>query len=470
MNQAKKINLSIILFSFTILFISFFYNYNYSFFLLIPSFLILLITSIPILISNDHNVFSPLCYLIYFIFLNLFLRNLYIIYDYPSKSYVDGIFLLYESKDLLIKPVLLTLTGFIFFTLGYLFYRSKSAYPKNTNNSVNWNSKKLNLLSFVLSLISLISLIKFIVASKLNFLLITLKSFSSYRGTATDLSDYNANGFLRVLIQLSLVVFYINYIHFKKSQNKTFSNKFYLIFSFLISLLFFFFTQSRSGVMFLFINCFLINYYLNFNKFSYKRLLVLSTIVVLFFSFMTSLRGGSGFDLNDAFQDSLFSVLDPLVANNGGIDTSKTAHIINYVDKHNDFKYGSGYLFIFSSFIPRTIWPNKPVNIDSEVGIKIYGATSYGTGAVPPGLIAESYWNFGYLGILIIPFIVGIFTRRIHNYFKIINNDNNKILLYVVCFIGVPYSCFGSSITSALIGLIYLLVPLYLSLKYISKI
>ena len=468
MNQAKRINLSIIFFSFIILFISFFYNYNYSFFLLIPSFLILLITSFPILISNEHNVFSPLCYLIYFIFLNLFLRNIYIIYDFPSKSYVDGIFLLYESKDLLIKPVLLTLTGFIFFTLGYLFYSYK---PFMINKKpVIWNSKKLNLLSFVLSFISFISLIKFVISSKVNLLLVTLQAFSNYRGVSEDLSDYNANGFLRVLIQLSTIVFYINYVRFKKSQNKTFSNKFYLIFSFLISLLFFFFIQSRSGVVFLFINCFLINYFLNFNKFSYKKLLVLFAVVVLFFSFMTSLRGGSGFDLKDAVQDSLFSVLDPLVANNGGIDTSKTAHIMNYVDKHNDFKYGSGYLFIFSSFIPRAIWPNKPVNIDTEVGMKVYNATSYGTGAVPPGLIAESYWNFGYLGILIIPFIVGIFTRRIHNYFKIINNDNNKILLYVVCFIGIPYSCFGSSITSALIGLIYLLVPLYLSLKYISKI
>ena len=184
MNQAKRINLSIIFFSFIILIISFFYNYNYSFFLLIPSFLILLITSLPILISNEHNVFSPLCYLIYFIFLNLFLRNIYIIYDFPSKSYVDGIFLLYESKDLLIKPVLLTLTGFIFFTLGYLFYSYK---PFMINKKpVIWNSKKLNLLSFVLSFISFISLIKFVISSKVNLLLVTLQAFSNYRGVSED--------------------------------------------------------------------------------------------------------------------------------------------------------------------------------------------------------------------------------------------------------------------------------------------
>tara|TARA_B100001059_G_scaffold13776_1_gene11140 strand:+ start:21569 stop:22990 length:1422 start_codon:yes stop_codon:yes gene_type:complete len=467
MHQAKRINLMILIISLMLISISFFYDYDYTFFVMIPSFLILLITSFPILISNEHNIFSPLNYLIYFIFLNIIIRNLYILFDIPSTSYINANFLLFESKDILIKPILLTLVGFIFFTIGYLFYPYK--YSINKKKNIKWNVRKLNLLSLVLSSISFISLVKFIASSKLNLLLITIQSFSSYRGISDNLSDYNANGLLRVLIQLSIVVFYINYLHYKTSQVKSFSNKFYLVISFLISILFFFFVQSRSGVIFLFINCFIINYYLNFNKFSYRRLLVLFSMVVLFFSFMTSLRSGSGFDLKDAVQDSLFSVLDPLVANNGGIDTSKTAHIMNYVDKHNDFKYGSGYLFIFSSFIPRAIWPNKPVNIDTEVGNKVYNANAYGSGAVPPGLIAESYWNFGYLGILIITFIVGIFTRRLHNYFKIINNDNNKILLYVVCFIGIPYSCFGSSITSALIGLIYLLVPLYLSLKYISK-
>ena len=468
MNQAKRINLMILTVSLMVILISFFYDYDYTFFVMIPSFLILLITSVPILISNEHNVFSPLNYLIYFIFLNIIIRNLYILYDYPSKSYVDGIFLLYESKDLLIKPVLLTLFGFVFFTIGYLSYSFK--YLDNKKNIIKWNLKKLNLLSLILSFISFISFIKFIASSKINFLLITLEAFSSYRGTSTNLSEYSANGLLRVLIQLSLIVFYINYIRFKRSNKKSFLNKFFLVFSFLISILFFFFVQSRSGVIFLFINCFIINYYLNNYKLSFKGLLILFPVVILFFSFMTSIRGGSNFDLKETFQKSLFAVLDPLVANNGGIDTSKTAHIINYVDKHNDFKYGSGYLWIFSSFIPRTIWPNKPVNIDTEVGNKIYGASSYGTGAVPPGLIAESYWNLGYLGILIIPFILGLFTRYLHAYFKKIQNNNNKILFYVVCFIGIPYSCFGSSIVSALVGLIYLLVPLYLSLKYITKI
>ena len=105
-----------------------------------------------------------------------------------------------------------------------------------------------------------------------------------------------------------------------------------------------------------------------------------------------------------------------------------------------------------------------------KLEVKFMALLVFGTGAVPPGLIAESYWNLGYLGILFVPFLLGIFTRHIHTYFRYIDsNNNNKVLFYVVCFMNIPYSCFGSSITSALIGVIYLLVPLYLSLKYITK-
>ncbi len=467
MTKAKNINISILFISFIIIAISFFYDYNLSFFVMVPSFLILLITSFPILISNEHNLFSPLNYLIYFIFLNIIIRNLYVIYDYPSVDYNNYVFLLFTNKDILIKPILLTLLSFIFFIMGYLLFTYK--YKSKVKENRQWNIKKMYLLSFFLLMISSISFIKFITSSNLDLLTITLQSLSSYRGTSQNLAEYNAGGFLRILIQLSVIVFYINYIHYLRVKKKSFFNKFFLIISFFISLLFFFFIQSRSGFLFIFINCFMISYYVNNYKFSYKKLFVLSSIVVLSFSFMTSIRGGSNFDIIKSFEKSVFAILDPLVANNGGIDTSKTSHIINYVDKNNDFKYGSGYLWIFSSFIPRTIWANKPVNIDTEVGMKIYGATTFGSGAVPPGLVAESYWNLGYFGIIAIPFVLGLFVRFLHNYFRNINDDDNMILLYVICFVGFAYSCFGSSIVSAIVGIIYLFVPLYLSLRYISK-
>ena len=376
--------------------------------------------------------FSPLNYLIYFIFLNVLIRNIYIIYDYPSKNYIDSIFLLFQNKDILIKPILLTLCSFIFFIIGYLIsFKTKF---KSIKIQV-WNLAKLNFLSFILLTISLLSFIYFIISSNFNFQLFALETLSAYRGVSNNLSEYNASGILRVLIQLSLIVFYINYIYYISYKKKFFLNKLFISVSFLISIFFFFFVQSRSGVIFIFINCFIISYYITSNKLSFKKISLLFVLIICLFSFMTSIRAGSGFDLDNALKNSIFTLLDPLVANNGGIDMSKTAHIMNYVDKNNDFKYGSGYIWIFTSFIPRSIWSNKPVNIDTEVGSKVYGALSFGTGAVPPGLIAESYWNLGYLGILFVPFLLGIFTRHIHTYFRYIDsNNNNKVLFYVVYF------------------------------------
>ena len=146
MKQAKYLNILILFLFFLILLVSFFYNYHYTFYLIIPSFLILLVCSIPILISDKHNIFSPLNFLIYFIFLNILIRNIYIIYDYPSKNYVDSVFLLFQDKDILIKPILITLVSFLFFIIGYLI----SFKPKFNSKKIQvWNLGKLNILSFI---------------------------------------------------------------------------------------------------------------------------------------------------------------------------------------------------------------------------------------------------------------------------------------------------------------------------------
>jgi oligosaccharide repeat unit polymerase len=184
---------------------------------------------------------------------------------------------------------------------------------------------------------------------------------------------------------------------------------------------------------------------------------------------LTTLRKGAGYNLDESSSISIQSIFDPLIANNGGIDISKTGHIIKYVDSKSSFKYGSSYTWIILSFIPRSIWPSKPVNIDTEIGIKIYGANSYGSGAVPPGLIAESYWNFGYIGIIFIPFIIGIILKKLTNFFNSKRNNINLLIIYVTCFMSIGLALFGSSISSSVVGILYYIVPYLIFFKFVKK-
>jgi oligosaccharide repeat unit polymerase len=58
---------------------------------------------------------------------------------------------------------------------------------------------------------------------------------------------------------------------------------------------------------------------------------------------------------------------------------------------------------------------------------------------VPPGIIAELYWNFAIVGLIIGSFVIGWFLRRIYEWFSPVTTENeNHILIYVA--VAIPFS------------------------------
>ncbi len=63
------------------------------------------------------------------------------------------------------------------------------------------------------------------------------------------------------------------------------------------------------------------------------------------------------------------------------------------------------------AFIPRWLWPDKPVMTDSATNLYTLATGQVGT-SVSPGIFAEAYWNFGWWGlvVLIVPWAVVLAT------------------------------------------------------------
>jgi hypothetical protein len=75
---------------------------------------------------------------------------------------------------------------------------------------------------------------------------------------------------------------------------------------------------------------------------------------------------------------------------------------------------GESLGYALTVFVPRFIWPDKPVI--TSVGTDLYTAATAQIGtSISPGLFAEAYWNLGWLGIpvLMIPLgaILALFSR-----------------------------------------------------------
>lgn len=80
--------------------------------------------------------------------------------------------------------------------------------------------------------------------------------------------------------------------------------------------------------------------------------------------------------------------------------------------------YGRSYAAIFTWFIPRAIWPDKPRGIGNLYAQYFLGATAEGT-SVPIGVAAEAYWNFWIPGIFLIYGLFGLIIFWVHRWFLI---------------------------------------------------
>jgi len=65
--------------------------------------------------------------------------------------------------------------------------------------------------------------------------------------------------------------------------------------------------------------------------------------------------------------------------------------------KQNGFDYGMLYVRMPLAFIPRGLWPDKPIQLGMLLRGFVFGDE---TGGIPPGLFGEAYIAFGVVGIL----------------------------------------------------------------------
>jgi hypothetical protein len=92
---------------------------------------------------------------------------------------------------------------------------------------------------------------------------------------------------------------------------------------------------------------------------------------------------------------------------------AQTANVIDQTPSVVPYQYGKLYSYLAISLIPRFVWPDKPsVNEANQFYQVTYGLTQEGElegVSISVGVLVESYMNFGWLGVLGIMFLLGVF-------------------------------------------------------------
>jgi oligosaccharide repeat unit polymerase len=430
-----------------------------------------LVTLIPIALRRESfDVFAPWNYLFYFVLLNVLVRSMLLdlelgndAIDFNATFYRD------QPPDFLINSMALMLCGFVFLATGYLLPKSRpEVLQLRIFQSEVFHASRYRSLVVWLLLISLAAVAGFVAMTFAGVGDFTLRMLSSHRGLSSDLTEYRGYGYLRLLAGLSSLAAYLAYVQSRLNPSVR-ERRFYrraLYVAVLVSLMMAFYTQSRAALIFVFLNIIFIRYYLEGRRLPWKILIVVAPVIVTLFIITSGLRSGSGVNLTERIRP--INVVAPIVLTNGGIDASKTGHIINYFDATQEFKLGQSLVQFVWAVVPREIWPSKPPNLDTEIGEKIYGARTYGSSAVPPGFFGEMYMNFWYAGIVMGALLLGMVIKRIDNLLRGNRHNVNFILCYVLLLQQIGLSVMGSGVSSTIIGVLSVGVPLIASLYYVT--
>jgi oligosaccharide repeat unit polymerase len=113
--------------------------------------------------------------------------------------------------------------------------------------------------------------------------------------------------------------------------------------------------------------------------------------------------------------ESSGEILRDVAAGQNGDQTvlDQLASSLTLIDRAGRFYYGSTYLVLLSSPIPRQWWPDKPGQGDHIRDFSTPSRPMAEMGMVMT-FIGEYYLNFGYAGVLLISFLTAYWLARIY--------------------------------------------------------
>ena len=413
------------------------------------------------------DFFQPTAYLLLNLLLGVSLRSILMI-SKPNDPDIQRLFLLGEDFSFFIPAAFWITIAVGLFLIGYnLNFRP----PKNRiaifrRGIESWKDNRVLLISVVLLGVAMYSIYDF--ATQLSVSDISGSNFSRKRVLRVD-GEKVALGYQRWGASLAELCFYLLLIY-KLLRKKTLFSVYglLLMISGLTAILFPIFTSSKISVVFLSFNSLMLYSYIK--DVPSIRFLPYGLILILMIVVMSRSRTTRDANLSELVSGiSVTETFGTLIQNRNQLGISKTAHIMNAVPSKMNFAFGSTMIGWLWAPIPKTWWKEKPVVLTGPIITEnVYGLSWKSNGGVPPGLVADLYWNFGYIGIFLGYFLIGIFTRTMYNFFSACRKNPSALLLYIGLLYSLVFVLHSNGIVYAITTVLQYIVPMILIIIFVT--
>ncbi len=336
------------------------------------------------------------------------------------------------------------IAGLVAFVVGYYFYFLRF-YQKNKILEFfkkEWDYKKSYYVVAVLFVLDL--------TVKIMRLVYGGYSHISRSSAFTNSQFYSLIGLLDWLGAVVLAIAFINYFRLLKIGDKVYLKWKWIAWGlFVLEFLYGFFSLSKFAAITPLLVYLIARHY--FFKRDYLHMtIVLVAVFVLIFPILGFIRSpGSFYDLNRKNNATANNEKIAILPSSMGEFASDSVLrrvgypslvIYNVFNKTDNFIYGKSLLNFFISLgPPRFIWKSKPIISGSgnEFGrqMGVLDSKDYTT-SVGPTFVGDLYTNFGFTGIAIGMFLIGMLFRFIYDLFiKYFNYSPAGIMFYVIIWI-----------------------------------
>jgi hypothetical protein len=150
------------------------------------------------------------------------------------------------------------------------------------------------------------------------------------------------------------------------------------------------------------------------------------------------------------------------------LDLLKTSHIVDEFPVRLSFLHGESFVGWVFVLVPSSVWEGKPVfaGLPRLLAAKIFAEPSNN---VPPGIVAETYLNFGWWGGIVAMALIGLATGTIFNTFQHNRASPLAQVVYAALMTRLVIIMFNTSFGDAILKSLIDLVPVVLLLWLASS-
>jgi oligosaccharide repeat unit polymerase len=424
----------------------------------------LLVVILPLALQRTYDLFSPWTFIILAVFVGTTIPGICLSLGWPNDRFLDDTFLRGEITEYFLVPGCWLVLGIIGLTLGY--HLGSGLYVP-IRLPLAFNRQRLYLVAtgcLAISAASLIYYVRFTGGAGSDQL-------TAKRTTIRELDvgrdkDFSQFGYLRWGASIGLLGACLLLGQMLLRRTSVNPLTLGLLGCLLLSAFAFpFYSSSRGPIAWMF---FIVLGMIYYGTGRVPKVMFLSVIISGFvvMQVMSALRNQN--EVRSALQVGMqpSESFGRLFLNRGGSDIAKVGHIINRMPEFTGYQYGKTLAVWLIAPIPRELLPHKPlVHSGPIIGNAIYGSRVSG---VPPGLIAELFWNFHALGILFGCPVLGYLVRSIYESLRRASGDQGIIAaVYAYGWMSTGFdlltNSIGFSIILKLIDLVTILGVVWLA-------